>query len=471
MTRGLGLSIGTTRAIAVSLSEDGTSTISRRSTLTFGTQSTVRLGDDPGGEGVVADFAHRPGAVLVAGDGCRYTGQDLIVAAAYCLVAEANPPKDVPIVLSTAAAHPRSAGNALRTALDRAGLRRVGLVAEPVAAVACLEFERGPLGDGLALVCNVDAGSLDLTVVAIGSASRSDPIVGRPLRFDARRATPPLTNDRIPTLELVADCLSMAEVTCDDLDVIVVSGESAADPTVIQSLSQLGRPILSCPEPGSMAARGAAALAAASSMDDVAAATGPRNPWPRRAAIASVAAAVVLAMPLLTRGSEPDPVITTATSGAPGLGVRLVEQSARPHVAPRRMTRDAPTAPAAVEESVLPEHGFAAVVPIIGRAPVVVVPAAVAPPTDTHQTPDSDSPTSTPTTTVSAIPPLSPSPPTSFPKPAPEPDPGPPATPDPAVDPTTPRPEPDPTTSPETPKPTPADDSEPDAETPAPATP
>jgi hypothetical protein len=176
----------------VSLSGDGTSTVSRRSTLTFGIQSTVRLGDDPG-EGVVVEFAHRPGEVLVAGDGYRYTGEDLI-AAAYCLVAEANPPEDVPIVLTTAAAHPRSARNAIRTALDRAGLGRVGLVAEPVAAVACLEFERGPLGDGLALVCNVDAGSLDLTVVAIGTAWRSDPIVGRPLRFDEHCATPPVTN-------------------------------------------------------------------------------------------------------------------------------------------------------------------------------------------------------------------------------------------------------------------------------------
>lgn len=110
MTRGLGLSIGTARAIAVSMSEDGTSTVSRRSTLTFGTQSTVRLGDDPGGEGVVAEFAHRPGEVRVAGDGYRYTGQDLIAAAAYCLVAEANPPEDVPIVLTTAAAHPEAPG-------------------------------------------------------------------------------------------------------------------------------------------------------------------------------------------------------------------------------------------------------------------------------------------------------------------------------------------------------------------------
>jgi hypothetical protein len=61
MTRGLGLSIGSARAIAVSLNEDGTSTVSRRSTLTFGIQSTVRLGDDPSGEGVVVEFAHRPG--------------------------------------------------------------------------------------------------------------------------------------------------------------------------------------------------------------------------------------------------------------------------------------------------------------------------------------------------------------------------------------------------------------------------
>ncbi|WP_162603239.1 hypothetical protein [Rhodococcus oxybenzonivorans] len=461
MTRGLGLSIGTARAIAVSMSEDGTSTVSRRSTLTFGTQSTVRLGDDPGGEGVVADLAHRPGEVRVAGDGYRYTGEDLIAAAAYCLVAEANPPEDVPIVLTTAAAHPRGAGNTLRTALDRAGLGRVGLVAEPVAAVACLEFERGPLGDGLALVCNVDAGSLDLTVVAIGTAWRSDPIVGRPLRFDERCATSPVTNDRIPTLELVADCLSIAEVTCDDLDVIVVSGESAADSTVMQSLSQLGRPILSCPEPGSMAARGAAALAAASSMDDVPAATSPRNPWPRRVAIASVAAAVVLAMPLLTRGSEPDPVITSATSGAPGLGVRLVEQSARPHVPPRRMTRDAPTPPAAVEESVLPEDAFAAVVPIIVRAPVAVVPAALPASADTHH-PDSDSTTST----TAAAPSRSPAPESSFgPKSAPHPEP--PVTPDP----TTQQPEPDPTAAPETPEPTPTDESEPDAETSVPSTP
>ncbi|MCQ4122647.1 hypothetical protein [Rhodococcus tibetensis] len=461
MTRGLGLSIGTARAVAVNISEDGTSTVSRRSTLTFGAQSTVRLGDDPGGAGVVAEFAHRPGEVFVAGGGRGYTGQDLIAAAAYCLVAEVNPPEDVPIVLTYPAVHSRSAVDALRAALDRAGLGRVGLVAEPVAALAYVEFERGPLGDGLALVGDIDTGNLDLTLVAFGSASGSDPIVGRPLRFGDRHAKTPVTDHPTRTLEeLVADCLRMAAVACDDLDVVVVSGESAADPTVMQSLSQLGRPIVSGPEPGSIAARGAAVLAAASSMDAVPEATSPK-PSLRRAAVASIAAAVLLAMPLSTRGPAPDPVVTAATRGAPGLDVRLIQQAERPHIPSGRALGDSPASPAAPMPT---EYALATLASVIVHTPVALVPTVLAAPADADADAQSDLDS---TTAASATPSVSQISAFSIePRPAPRPE-SPPVTPEPTTEVPTPA-----TTTPlETPEPTPTDRVEPGVETSEPSNP
>ncbi|MGW4339501.1 hypothetical protein ACWEK5_42955 [Rhodococcus koreensis] len=452
MTDGLGLSIGTKRAIAVRVTGDGTSTVSRRSTLTFGAASTVRLGDPPGA-GVVAEFADRVGEVLVAGDGRSYTAQDLIAAAAYCLLAEANPPGDVPIVLTYPAVYSPGVVAALRAALDGAGLGRVGLVAEPVAALACLKSEHGPLGDGLALVYDLDEDALDLTLVAFGAPHGPDPIVGQPLRSTEfgghRRAGAERSDVLAPSLELVADCLRVAGTAPEDVDVVVVPGDAAANPAVEDVLARLGRPVVCDPNPDSIVARGAAILAAASRTVPAPAVTPVPNPWPRRAAVASIAAAVVLALPLLFRGAEPDPVSTAAAPSAataPGLSPRWVEQAERPRIPSRRATHESPPPPAATAGSTSAERPVEAVVPVIARPPVAVIPAALPVPADIDLPPDLDS-----TPTAAAVtPPVSPvAAPSIDPKPVPRPE-SPPRTPEPTVDPTTELPPPDPTTSPDT---------------------
>lgn len=371
-THGIGLSVGTACAVAAVAGAVGVDAVlTRRSTLTFGPSSTVRLGDQPGDTGVVAGFADRIGEVVVAGDGLRYSGQDLVAAAAHCLIAEADQPDDPPIVLAHPAVHLPRVVNGQREALDRAGLGRVGLVASPVAVVAWLESEHGPLGEGLALVCEFGADNLDLTVVAFGAASGSDPIVGRPLRsteFGGRHLTgvgEDSIDDRVSgSRELVADCLRVARVNVTDLDVVIVTGAAATDPVVEEVLSGApGAAVVCEPAPGHAPACGAAVLAAATR--SVTAATASAHPASvgRRAlrvATAATAAAAMIAVPWLARDMtsirEPG-----AGSSVTAHAFELIEQPEPPRIPAARTTASSPAVSA---------------VPVPQAAPAVAVPPA-----------------------------------------------------------------------------------------------
>ncbi|MFF0815892.1 hypothetical protein ACFYVR_12190 [Rhodococcus sp. NPDC003318] len=328
MTTGLGLSIRTATATAAVRFHDATTLSSYRSTLTFEDSSTVRLGDHPG-PGVIAGFADRVDDILVAGDGHHYTGRDLVAAAAHCLIAAANVPPGSAMVLTYPAVHSPRTVDLLRSALDRAGLPGVGLVAEPVAAVAWLESEHGPLGDGLALVCDVGAGSLDLTVVAVGAVGGPDPILGRSLRSAGFGAVPAAGHEAAPVLDLVDECLAVAGVARGDLDVVVLTGAASAGFEDV--LARLRRPVVLDHDPGSVTARGAATLAAVPRTTSTVTASGNRRP--RRvalAAAATVAVAALAAVPLLVH--DTGSTDTTADGPADTRTVRVVERLEPPHL-------------------------------------------------------------------------------------------------------------------------------------------
>jgi hypothetical protein len=421
MTRGLGLRIGAVHAVAAAAADEHAgSALTRRATLIFGPDSTVRLGDPPDNTAVLSEFAHRIGDVLVAGDGYRYTGQDLVATAAHCLIAETDAADDTPVVLAHPAVYSAHGVRELRAALDRAGLARVGLVPEPVAALAWFEAEHGSHADGFTLVCNLDDGGLDLTIVAGGTDSGPDPIIGRPLRstkFDSRRGQP-AREESTSTLELVAGALAAAGLHASDLDLVLLTG-TEMPPGLREQLEHLGAPVIGAPHPGSAAARGAALLAATSRLPLVPPGHAVRQ---RRGSHLHIAAAIVLAAAALTvpwyatnAGSTPRTDDTVAAGQPPSQhGFRLVE-----HAAPARVpSASAATVPAAPATVALQPN------PVAPITRMVAITAPPIPPTQTTSAhPVIDFPADLDTTIEpSTRKPMSPSPiPASEPEPTPAP--------------------------------------------------
>lgn len=354
MTRGLGLRIGTAHAVAATAADQHAagSALTRRATLTFGPDSTVRLGDPPDNTAVLAEFAHRIGDVLAAGDGYRYTGQDLIATAAHCLIAETDAADDTPVVLAHPAVHSAHGVRELRAALDRAGLARVGLVPEPVAAIAWFEAEHGSLADGFTLVCDLGDGGLDLTIVSGGTDSGPDPIVGRPLRSTelGNYRSEPSREELTSMLELVAGSLDAAGLHASDLDLVLLTG-AEMPPGLRERLGRLGAPVICAPHPGSASVRGAALLAADSRLPVVPPEHAVRQ---RRGSHLRVVAAVVLAAAAITvpwyatnAGSKTSTDDTAASQPSSQHGFRLVERAAPARV-PSASAATVPVAPATV---------------------------------------------------------------------------------------------------------------------------
>ena len=67
----------------------------------------------------------------------------------------------------------------LGEALDRAGLTDVTLVPESVATMRWLEVTRGPQSDGLAVVYDLGATALDVTLMRTGSEAGPHRIINR----------------------------------------------------------------------------------------------------------------------------------------------------------------------------------------------------------------------------------------------------------------------------------------------------
>ncbi|MCP2318823.1 molecular chaperone HscA [Nocardia amikacinitolerans] len=308
MAVGLGLSIGTVNSVtaladtASAKAPPGllghrrharpTPSVTRRTTLSFDSTGSARVGLIPRHGRAITEFAdlgRRDGTTARVGQRTLRPA-DLVAVVTDCLITEAMSDRRA-VGAEVALTHPANYGPdelaELRGALDAIGLHHVALVAEPVAAAAWLEEERGPLMPGLALVYDLGGASLDVTLVRVGAGRPRDPIVGVPLRsadFGGRAfgallaargsgASPMAGSANVladesraeharASLELVYRCLRTADVTMADVDCVLVVGGAARPPEVSGVLAtQLARPVVVAPDPERTTADGAALLA------------------------------------------------------------------------------------------------------------------------------------------------------------------------------------------------------------------
>lgn len=100
-----------------------------------------------------------------------------------CLVDEAS--AGLPEAATVVFAHPATwtgyMVDTLRGALDRAGLPDVTLISEAAASLHWLEATRGPLEDGVVMVYDLGAESLDVTLLRTGA---SPTVLGQPIRSE-----------------------------------------------------------------------------------------------------------------------------------------------------------------------------------------------------------------------------------------------------------------------------------------------
>ncbi len=309
MAVGLGLSIGTVNTVSA-LAEEGSAkappgrrsaaerspAVTRRTTLTFDSTGTARVGMIPRHGRAITEFADlSQRKTKQARVGHRaLTAADLIAVVTECLITEARRDRravGAGVTLTHPAGYTEGQLGELRAALDAIGLTHVALVAEPVAAATWLEVERGPLMPGLALVYDLGGASLDITLVRVGAGCPRNPIVGVPIRsteFGGRafgalvaaragNGTVPAsisgvvtgaTADELRTihirssLKLVYRCLRMADVTMADVDCVLVVGGAARPVEVAQVLAgELARPVIAAPDPERTIADGAAIMA------------------------------------------------------------------------------------------------------------------------------------------------------------------------------------------------------------------
>lgn len=331
MAVGLGLSIGTVNTVSA-LAEEGSAkappgrrsaaerspAVTRRTTLTFDSTGTARVGMIPRHGRAITEFADlSQRKTKQARVGHRaLTAADLIAVVTECLITEARRDRravDAGVTLTHPAGYTEGQLGELRAALDAIGLTHVALVAEPVAAATWLEVERGPLMPGLALVYDLGGASLDITLVRVGAGCPRNPIVGVPIRsteFGGRAfgalvaaragngtvpasisgAVTGVTADELRTvhirssLKLVYRCLRMADVTMADVDCVLVVGGAARPVEVAQVLAgELARPVITAPDPERTIADGAAIMARRAAAADEEATGHHHRRKPRRA--------------------------------------------------------------------------------------------------------------------------------------------------------------------------------------------
>lgn len=331
MAVGLGLSIGTVNTVSA-LAEEGSAkappgrrsaaerspAVTRRTTLTFDSTGTARVGMIPRHGRAITEFADlSQRKTKQARVGHRaLTAADLIAVVTECLITEARRDRravGAGVTLTYPAGYSEGQLGELRAALDAIGLTHVALVAEPVAAATWLEVERGPLMPGLALVYDLGGASLDITLVRVGAGCPRNPIVGVPIRsteFGGRAfgalvaaragngtvpasisgAVTGVTADELRTihirssLKLVYRCLRMADVTMADVDCVLVVGGAARPVEVAQVLAgELARPVITAPDPERTIADGAAIMARRAAAADEEATGHHHRRKPRRA--------------------------------------------------------------------------------------------------------------------------------------------------------------------------------------------
>ncbi|MBF6327055.1 Hsp70 family protein [Nocardia transvalensis] len=276
-TVGVGIGVGAVNTVSAAVCAD--------SSLSVTTRPTAVAVDSGGAVTDFADLARRPETVTVGG---RLWSPANLTAA---LVGEllGSVPPAAGVVATYPACYDDKQVALLRQAFDLTGARRVRLLPEPVAAVAWLEHEHGPLRPGFVLVYDLGATSLDVTVVEvadgedrriIGSPLRSYDFGGRPLgamivRYVGEVMTP--VDGELPSsvadsdelrgwhvrdsLAVVWDCLRAAQLSIGDIGRILVVGGAARAPEVARVLAELGPPVVMSADPGHCAASGAALAA------------------------------------------------------------------------------------------------------------------------------------------------------------------------------------------------------------------
>ncbi|MGW4120697.1 Hsp70 family protein [Nocardia sp. NPDC004711] len=310
MALGVGLSIGTVNTVCSTAADRsgklphgrrGAPPATWRTTLTFDSSGSARVGRIPRHGRVITEFAdltQREAPVARVGHRAL-SAADLVATVAYSVVAEvlgqapAGPlgAGDTGIAVTHPAGYPAALVAELRTALDGVGLTRATLLAEPIAAASWLAAERGPLTPGLALVYDLGGSGLDVTLLRVGIGAPSNPIVGSSLhsvdyggrafgdlvactlrRTAGSQVVPrglsdadsgELRSEHIRrSLALVYRCLRIADVTMADVDRILVVGGAARPPEVAQVLAEeLARPVTVASDPERTIADGAAIAA------------------------------------------------------------------------------------------------------------------------------------------------------------------------------------------------------------------
>ncbi|WP_377451220.1 Hsp70 family protein [Rhodococcoides fascians] len=174
MNAGLGIRIGTVTAVAA-LDTDPVTSVVKRSALDLRPGAAPSLADlwDRSTRHLISGFADRVGdpVELIDDDGRSHRAEDLYATATRALVADVSAGVDSsPSVVVT---HPTRwtayTVEVLGEALDRAGLTDVTLVPESVATMRWLDVTRGTQSDGLAVVYDLGATALDVTLMRTGS--------------------------------------------------------------------------------------------------------------------------------------------------------------------------------------------------------------------------------------------------------------------------------------------------------------
>lgn len=302
MVFGVGLSIGTINTVCSTASDRagkyppgrrrGWTPVTWRTTLTFDSSGTARVGRIPKHGRVITEFADltQKGAPTARVGHRALTAADLVATVAYSVIEEVlgkAPAAGTAITVTYPAGYSEDRVADLRTALDGIGLDQATLLVEPVAAATWLAAEHGPLTPGLLLVYDLGGAGLDVTLVRVGAGASANPIVGESLhsvdyggrafggmlahqlkrRGGAERISDTDASDLRSrhvrkSLELVYKCLRIADVTMADVDRVLVVGGAARPHEVTEVLAaELARPVIVASDPERTIADGAAIAA------------------------------------------------------------------------------------------------------------------------------------------------------------------------------------------------------------------
>lgn len=173
MAAGLGISIGSATLVAVT---DGSTGETQQVRL----PSALQLDDGS----VITGFVERVGdpIPILAADGTEYRGEALAATAVGALVDQAGGNEGPTVVLAHPVGWNRHTARTMESALDDAGIHGATLVAEPAAVMAWLAASGTVVSDGLTVVYDLGARSLDVTMMST-TDGRSE-IFGKPLRSE-----------------------------------------------------------------------------------------------------------------------------------------------------------------------------------------------------------------------------------------------------------------------------------------------